>query len=137
MRVDTGAGLPGRFVSGIHVDRDNANRAVLSYSGYSAYKAGGHVFDVVFNGTSALSSVTDLSYDLGDQPILDIVKDRITGSLFAGTDFGVVELAAGSTTWVASPGLPKVATYGLTLGPKDHVLYAATHGRGIWRVKVA
>jgi hypothetical protein len=40
----------------------------------------------------------------------------------------------------ASAGLPTVAVYGLTLagGKKasDRVLYAATHGRGVWRIQL-
>ena len=32
--------------------------------------------------------------------------------------------------------LPKVATYGLTLSDCDGLLYAATHGRGAWRLAV-
>jgi hypothetical protein len=43
----------------------------------------------------------------------------------------VLRLPAGSTSWVqAGTGLPKVATYGITLAQSAHVLYAATHGRG-------
>ncbi len=57
-----------------------------------------------------------------------------TGSLYASTDFGVVTKAAGSTNWVATPGLPQVAVYGLTLDPSNQTLYAATHGRSIWKL---
>ena len=46
----------------------------------------------------------------------------------------MVTRAAGSTNWVATPGLPQVAVYGLTLDPSNQTLYAATHGRSIWKL---
>ena len=35
-----------------------------------------------------------------------------------------------------APNLPPVAVYGLTIDAKAGVLYAATHGRGVWRLKL-
>jgi hypothetical protein len=44
-------------------------------------------------------------------------------------------LASGSTTRAdAAPGLPMVAVYNLTISVNGRVLYAATHGRGAWRI---
>ena len=45
-RYDTKLGLPHRFPSGHRVDPDKPNHAYISYSGYSAYSPGGHVYDV-------------------------------------------------------------------------------------------
>ena len=133
-RIDTPS-TPTRFISGIAVDPNDPNHAFVSFSGYDAYatKAGtatGHVFEVRFNGTSA--TWTDMSADLGDQPITAIAYDAFNGDVYVGTDFGVLRWA-GHSKWVpAGNGLPLVAVYGLTLaGSGDHeVLYAATHGRG-------
>jgi hypothetical protein len=53
-------------------------------------------------------------------------------------DWGVLRLRSGSTNWVdASRGLPEVAVYELTLANLKHggrVIYAATHGRGGFRL---
>jgi hypothetical protein len=69
----------------------------------------------------------------GDQPITDLVRDDVTGTLYAATDFGVLGLTAASTDWRATAnGLPPVAVYGLTISSANRVLYAATHGRGAW-----
>jgi hypothetical protein len=81
---------------------------------------------------------TDLTKDLGDQPVLDVAYDSATGDVYAATDFGVARLVSGATSWVAAAGdLPKTAVYALTLtngkNPGDRLLYAATHGRGAWR----
>jgi hypothetical protein len=129
------ARLPSRFISAIVVDPSNPNHAWLSYSGYSAYRAGGHVFEVRFNPvTKTLSSVTDLSNDLGDQPITGLARITSTGTLFAGTDWGVVQLVKGTTTWVATSGMPTVAVWGLTASADGKKVYAATHGRGAYVV---
>ena len=45
---------PGRFVSSIHVDSTNGNRAWVSYSGFSVNTPAtpGHVFEVTFDPAS-------------------------------------------------------------------------------------
>jgi hypothetical protein len=129
-RLDTSS-TPGRFVSGIAVDPSNANHAWISYSGYSAYAAGGHVYEVTYNPASHSATFTDRSYDLGDMPVTGIAQYQ--GDAYAATDFGVLRLANGATHWTdAAAGMPKVAVYGLTLDRATHTLYAATHGRGAY-----
>jgi len=133
-RLDTAA-TPNRFVSGIYIDPADPNHAWVSYSGFDANTPAtpGHVFEVVFNPTSGTASFTNLSYDLGDQPMTDIVRDDVTGDLYASNDFGVMRLAAGTTSWTLSaPGMPNVEVTGLTIIPSQRKLYAATHGLSAW-----
>jgi hypothetical protein len=133
-RVDSVLGLPQRFVSGIAIDPANADHVFISYSGYSAYSPGGHVYEVTWDPSAGTGTARDLSLDLGDQPVTDIVYSPTTQALFVSTDFGVLTRAAGGSTWVATQGLPKVAVYGLTLSASTKTLLAATHGRGIWEL---
>jgi hypothetical protein len=135
-RIDT-PGQPERFVSGIAIDPANANHAFVSFSGYQAYTPGqpGHVFEVTFHPATGTATWTNLSFNLGDQPITDVVYDDETGDLYASTDFSVLRLEDGGSAWVdAADGLPPVATYGLTIDSSARVLFAATHGRGAWSV---
>jgi hypothetical protein len=141
-RLDTPA-QPRRFPSGISVDANDSNHAIVSFSGFSAYTPAqpGHVFDVEFNQTTGAATWTDLTFDLGDQPVLDVALDPATGDIYAATDFGVDRLVPGSGTWItAADDLPKTAVYALTLAPGKHrgdrLLYAATHGRGAWRAEL-
>jgi hypothetical protein len=140
-RIDTPL-QPRRFPSGISVDpRDpTGNTAYISFSGYEAYSPGqpGHVFKVVYNPATGTAEWTNLSHDLGDLPITDVEVDAPTGDLYASFDWGVLKLRNGTTNWVeAARGLPKVATYELSqanLPGGRRVIYAATHGRGGFRL---
>ncbi len=140
-RIDTSA-QPERFVSGIAVDPSDPNHAFISFSGYNAYAtasgtATGHVFDVHYNSITHTATWTNIDHNLGDEPITGIALDSITGDLFVSTDFGVDMLPSGGSMWApAGVGLPPVATYGLTIDSSARILYAATHGRGAWRLQL-
>jgi len=139
VRIDS-ASTPERFVSGIAVDPGNPNHAYVSFSGYNAYAtasgtATGHVFEVKYDPVLQTASWTNIDNNLGDQPITGIAFDAVTGDLFVSTDFGVNMLQASGSQWVPANGsLPRVAVYGLTIDSNAGVLYAATHGRGAWRL---
>jgi hypothetical protein len=137
-RIDT-ATTPGRFVSGIAVDPADPNHAWISYSGYGAYtpESAAHVLEARYNPLTGTATFTDLSYDIGDQPVTGIAEFAPTGDLYAATDFGVLRLPNGAARWQdAGLGLPTAAVYGLTLSQSGHVLYAATHGRGAWALSL-
>jgi hypothetical protein len=138
-RIDTSA-QPTRFVSGIAVDPENPYHAYVSFSGYNAYTptTPGHVFDVTYNPTTGTATWKDISHNLGDQPITGVAYDNQKGYVYVSTDFGVLMLQGTSTWWVpAATGLPRVAVYGLSLSVSGRVLYAATHGRGAWKLKLS
>jgi hypothetical protein len=141
-RIDTVAAQPNRVVSSIYADPTDPNHAIVTFSGYNATTptTPGHVFDVVFDPTSSSATWSDISYDIGDQPVNDAVLDVSTGDVYVSTDFGVLRLAEGTQTWVpAADGLPSAAVSGLTLAANkngDRLLYAATHGRGAWRIRI-
>lgn len=133
------ANAPGRFVSSIYVDPANPNHAWISYSGYNFNTPAqpGHVFEVTYDPGTGAATWADLSYNVGDLPVTDLVRDDVTGDLYASSDFGVMRLPSGETSWVlAGTGLPNVEVAGLTIVPDARVLYAATHGRSAWSVKL-
>ena len=136
-RVDpnpAGLNTPSRAISAIHIDPANPHRAWVSYNGYNVNTPAqpGHVFEVTWSG-SGPATWLDRSYNLPDFPITGVVRDDVTGDLYASSDFGVSKLPNGSTTWVvAGTGLPMVEVCGLTIVPDARILYAATHGRSAW-----
>jgi hypothetical protein len=128
---------PPRAITAIYVDPSNPHHAWISYNGYNINTPAtpGHVFEVSWGGTGsgAGGTWTDISYNLPDFPITALVRDDVTGDLYAGSDFTVMRLANGSTTWTtAGSGLPMVEVPGLTIVPSARILYAATHGRSAW-----
>jgi hypothetical protein len=133
-RIDS-ASTAGRFVSGIYVDRMNGNHAWVSYSGFNSATPAtpGHVFEVTYDPGTGTATWVDVSYDLSDLPITDVVMDHVKGDLYASSDFGVMRLPAGTTSWVlAAPGMPNVEVTGLTIVPAERKLYAASHGLSAW-----
>jgi hypothetical protein len=139
-RIDSlAANDPNRFVSSIYIDPANANHAWLSYSGFSSATplTPGHVFEVSYDPVAGTATWTNLDGasggPLGDIPVTDLVRDDVTGDLYAGTDYGAMRLAGGSSTWtLAAPGMPSAEVAGLTIVPAKRKLYAATHGFGAW-----
>jgi hypothetical protein len=140
-RLDTLATAdPQRFVSSLSVDPANPNHAWISYSGYNFNTPAqpGHVFEVTFNPVGPSATWADISHNIADLPVTDLVRDTVTGDLYASSDFGVVTLPSGSSTWqVAGTGLPNAEVAGLTIVPGARVLYAATHGRSSWKLNLS
>jgi hypothetical protein len=143
-RLDTlAANDPNRFVSSIYIDPANANHAWVSYTGFSSATptTPGHVFEVSYDpvaGTATWTSLDGASGGpLGDIPVTDLVRDDVNGDLYAGTDYGVMRLPSGSSTWtLAAPGMPSAEAAGLTIVPSARKLYAATHGFGAWSLNL-
>jgi hypothetical protein len=141
-RLDSSASNdPPRFVSGITIDPANPNHAWISYSSYSALTPNtpGHVFEVTRTGPS---TATWKSLDnpggipFPDFPATSIARDS-NGDLYVSNDWGVLFLANTGVSWVpAGTGLPMVEVAGLTIVPRARVLYAATHGRSAWMLRL-
>ena len=127
-------GLPNRFVGGVEVDA--AGNVYAAMNGFSRrFTEGpgadvGHVFK--FNGTSW----DDISANFPDVPA-NSIKVLAGGGLVVGTDLAVMYRAPGATTWQRlGSGLPLTAAVDVEVGPTGTDLYAATHGRGIWKIQL-
>ena len=142
-RIDTlASNSPGRFISGIYVDPANPNHAWFSYSSYSTLDPAtpGHVFEVTFNPIGPTATWTNRDGSGGtmfpDFPATGIAADS-NGDLFVSNDWGVLRLPNGSPDWeVAGTALPMVEVTGLNIVPSARLLYASTHGRGAWKLKL-
>jgi sugar lactone lactonase YvrE len=130
------AGLPNRYIAGVTVDPSNPAHAYAVYNGYSRRWVPGGGVGHVFETWNGGASWTDIS---GNLP--DIASDALVvshGKLALGTDLGVFTAAEGrgaSTQWERlGANLPGASVNDLTVGPGGYI-YAATHGRGVWRIK--
>jgi hypothetical protein len=123
-------GLPGRFVNGLAVSPRNGT-AYAVYSGFTfGSSPAGHVFAIANNSTSA----TDISGNLPNVPVNDVVVDPdFDNTLYVGTDVGVFYTTNGGTTWTPlNNGLPNAVVMGMQIHRATRTLRVVTHGRGMW-----
>jgi len=142
-RIDddpTATNSPPRYPTSIYIDPMNANHAWITYSGYNAKTPAtpGHVFEVFY----APQASTFINLDghkingYGDIPANRIIVTN-RGTLYVATDYGVVVKEPNSTVWkMAAAGLPNTDVADLIYVPVKDALYAASHGQGIWLLKV-
>lgn len=129
-------GTPNRYIAGIAIDPADAtgNTAYLGFNGFSRrFTEGpgagiGHIWKTTDGG----ATWADVSGNFPDVPVNDIV---IRGSkLIVATDLATLISTDGGATWSRlGSGLPITTVMDLTVGPNG-LLYAATHGRGIWSI---
>ena len=128
--------VPNRYIEALAIDPADATGKTV-YVGFSGFSrkwtegpgAGyGHLWKTTNGGATWL----DISGNLPDIPVNDVILNN--GRIVLATDLGVVVSANGGASWSRLGGnLPYTTVMDLTLGP-DGLVYAATHGRGIWSV---
>jgi len=118
--------LPNRTVTHIAVDRTDAARAMVTFSGQGA----AHVYitsDAGLNWANA-------SGNLADMPVNAAVMVDETNHFFIGNDVGVFETTDAGLTWTNTPsGLPNVVVNDLSYNTTTKQLVAATYGRGLFK----
>lgn len=147
VRVDSlAANDPPRYPTSIFVDPHDPNHAWITYSGFNAKTPDtpGHIFELRYVPASGSNPATmtfnnldgDERFGYPDIPAQSVVvSDR--GWIYVGNDFGVVRSRRGSGRWFDTPpGLPNVTVTDLVLVPERDVLYAGTHGQGVWQLRV-
>jgi photosystem II stability/assembly factor-like uncharacterized protein len=127
-------GLPTRWMTRVTVDPTDANLAYVAVSGFRNGDPAAHVFRTTNGG----SSWQDISGNLPDAPVNDLVLDpRNRTRLYAATDVGVFLSTDNGTTWTPpGTGLPLVPISDLetTDTGTTTLLTAATYGLGIYRL---
>jgi len=127
-RVDTG--LPAFFVTDFAVSRTDARDAVVTFSGFG----GSHVFR-----TTDLGSTWQNISGTGDAVLPDIPANTVfrhperEQELYVGTDVGLFVSTDMGAIWMTdNEGIGNVIIADIKMRP-DGVLFAATHGRGMYR----
>jgi uncharacterized protein (TIGR03437 family) len=130
----TKAPLPNRFLTDIALDRNNAQRAVITFSGFNSATAStpGHVFLTTNQG----QSWADISGNLPDVPVTSAaINPNDPQTIYIGTDLGVFQTTNGGSSWERlGNGMPRVATFMVRYHTATNTLFAATHGRGVYRL---
>ena len=130
--ADVNAGLPNRWVTRVAADPANATVGYVSLSGYRLDETQPHLFRT----TNVGASWTDISGNLPDAPVNDVVVDpQNTNRLFVATDVGVyVSNDLGASWDELGVGLPLSVIADLELHHGARTLVAGTHGRSSYRI---
>ena len=123
-----------RAVMDIVVDSANADRVFVAYGGTT-----GGAASHVFMSTDAGATWSDISGDLPDTPVSALALDHNdANTIYAGTDVGVFVTNDLGATWLAyDNGIPNCPIHDLHVDASENFLYAATFGRGMYKLNIA
>ncbi len=127
-----GAALPDAPVTKIISATADGQTAYVAFAGYLGLPSE-HVFRTTNGGTTW----TNISSNLPDVPVLAMAIDpNDPTDLFIGTDVGVFRSTNAGASWSSfNAGLPNVPVYDLKFHAGTNDLWAATYGRGVFRIK--
>jgi photosystem II stability/assembly factor-like uncharacterized protein len=93
----------------------------------------------VYKSTDYGKTFTSIAGNLPGGPINMIREDPANASvLYTSNDFGVYVTTNGGARWdVLGGNLPSVNVMDFIVHPRDRMLVAATHGRGLWAIDVS
>lgn len=122
--------LPERWCTRVTADEFGFSGAYATFSGYSAGDLQPHIFRTVDLG----ATWTDISGDLADIPVNDILPDPShPGRLYAATDFGVYYTGDEGQTWhVLGDNHPICPVFDIDIHEGTRKLVSGTHGRSMY-----
>lgn len=128
------SGLPTRWVTRVAADPHHANIAYVTVSGYLS----GTVLPHIFRSENFGASWTDISGNLPDAPVNDVIPDPDDSlTLYIATDYGVYVTNSLGATWAPlGTGLPIVAVHDIELHAASRKLVAGTHGQSMFSTTV-
>ncbi|MGC6413423.1 MAG: T9SS type A sorting domain-containing protein [Bacteroidia bacterium] len=123
------------YLNFIEVNPKNKYQIFVAFSNFSNY---GRVWKVS-NLDSSSPKWDDISGNLPKSlPVNSVAVDPWSPEhyIFAGTDFGLYYTMDGGATWQKEMSIPNVAVHEVKIRNSDRSLYAFTHGRGMWYLKL-
>ena len=123
--------FPGRWVTRITVDPDNAKIAWATFSGWRNDDAYPHI---IMTSDGGATWVDIVGKKLPQAPINDVIRHPAKPKwLFVATDVGVYRTTNLGKTWLkVGANLPLVPVNDIDLPAGSNTLYAATYGRSVW-----
>ncbi len=130
---------PGRFgyVSSVTFDPNDYRTIYVTYSTFG----GKHVWRVTDFGNNWTSIDGNGTNALPDIPVHCLVIDPTsTNRIYIGTDIGIFVTRDGGMSWsMENSGIANAPVEWITINTTNSVttLYAFTHGRGVWSIRIA
>ena len=128
--------FPGRWVTRVTVDPDNAKVAWASFSGW---RSGDSYPHVVMTSDGGNTWVDIVGKRIPQAPVNDVIRHWSKPKwLFIATDVGVFRTTNLGKTWLkVGANLPLVPVNDIDLPAGSNTLYAATYGRSVWTTSLA
>jgi photosystem II stability/assembly factor-like uncharacterized protein len=128
--------FPGRWVTRITVDPQNAKVAWATFSGW---RSGDGYPHIVMTSDGGNTWVDIAGKKLPQAPINDVIRHPSKPKwLFIATDVGVFRTTNLGKTWIkVGDNLPLVPVNDIDLPAGSETLYAATYGRSVWTTSLA
>ncbi|MEK7263364.1 MAG: T9SS type A sorting domain-containing protein, partial [Bacteroidota bacterium] len=132
--INISSTLPDRWITRVCFDEHDKNTAYVTLSGYRWNEYIGHIYRT----TNAGNSWSDISANLPEAPINDIIVDPdIDSALYIASDFGVFySFNLGSSWSMLDNTLPNVPITDLTFHQPSRTLIAATYGRSMYKAAI-
>jgi photosystem II stability/assembly factor-like uncharacterized protein len=128
--------FPGRWVTRITVDPDNAKVAWATFSGWRSGESFPHILMTSDGGNTWVDIVGNR---VPQAPVNDVIRHPSKPTwLFIATDVGVFRTTNLGNTWIkVGANLPLVPINDIDLPAGSETLYAATYGRSVWTTSLA
>lgn len=126
--TDISAGLPDQYITSIAMVPDNDMTAYVAVSGFKYLDYTPHVFKTIDAG----QNWTDISSNLPNIPVNDIIVYSAENILFAATDLNVWYSKDDGANWtILGNNLPLTVVMDLKFHEPTKTLYAGTFGRSM------
>ncbi len=127
-------GLLRKWVSRVVASRHDEGTVYVTFNG----KHDDDFQVYVYRSSDYGENWEDIGVGIPGGPVNVIYEDPVHSEiLYVGTDMGVYATLDGGATWlVLGGGLPITFVHDLALQERDRILVAATHGRGMWTLRL-
>jgi len=132
--VDISGTLPSRSILRIAIAPDNSDVIYVAFSGYNS----GNLWKSIDGGLTWSDSTGLTPSNIPPAPIRTIaIKPNDSNLVYVGTEVGIYASEDAGAFWsLDNDGPANVSVDELVWGDAD-TLYAATHGRGIFKISIA
>ena len=128
---DSSTDIPNRWITSVAANPFELNSAYATLSGFRYGDDIGHIYKTNDNGMTW----NDISGNLPDVPVNDIIVHPVLNDLYIATDVGVFVSKDDGQNWETyCVGLPNVVVTDLDFHEGSTTLLAATYGRSMYKV---
>lgn len=131
--VEITGSIPNRWITGIAAHPTSPDSVVVCFSGFRWDENAPHM---MISGNKGGVWV-DISGNLPDLPVNDVIYSKTGDSIFIANDAGVMYTVNQNDYYGVGTGLPPVPVTDIDIDPDGQYLYAFTYGRSAYRLDLS